>query len=147
MTALDDLNTEQLLSRVAAGDRTARGLLLERHRRRLRHMITIRLDPQLRARVDPSDVVQESLAEADQKLSDYLQERPVPFYPWLRSLAWKHLVHLHRRHIYSQRRSVRREQAARLRLSDESRGGSAGTAGNCMMELGTECQQRTSRTG
>ncbi|HEV3448811.1 MAG TPA: sigma-70 family RNA polymerase sigma factor [Gemmataceae bacterium] len=112
MTGLHEMDTEQLLGRVAAGDDAARGPLLQRHRQRLRHMIAVRLDPQVRARVDPSDVVQESLAEADRKLSDYARRRPVPFYPWLRSLAWERLVHLHRRHIRAQRRSVRREQAA-----------------------------------
>jgi RNA polymerase sigma-70 factor (ECF subfamily) len=112
MTALHELDTEQLLGRIAAGDRAARGPLLARHRKRLRDMVAVRLDPRLRARVDPSDVVQESLAEADRKLSDYAQRRPVPFYPWLRALAWERLQHLHRDHIRSQRRSVRRERLA-----------------------------------
>jgi RNA polymerase sigma-70 factor (ECF subfamily) len=114
------MDTEQLLGRLAAGDEAARGPLLERHRQRLRHMIAVRLDPQLRPRIDPSDVVQESLAEANQKLSDYARRRPVPFYPWLRSLAWERLVQLHRRHIRTQRRSVRRELAAPPPLPDES---------------------------
>jgi RNA polymerase sigma-70 factor, ECF subfamily len=119
VTALHERDTDQLLGRVAAGDRAARGPLLERHRQRLRHMIAVRLDPRLRARVDPSDVVQESLAEADRKLSDYARRRPVPFYPWLRSLAWERLVHMHRRHIRAQRRSVRRELAARPPLPED----------------------------
>jgi RNA polymerase sigma-70 factor (ECF subfamily) len=114
------MDTDQLLGRVAAGDLAARGLLLERHRRRLRDMIALRLDPRLRARIDPSDVVQESLAEADRKLSDYARRRPVPFYPWLRALAWDRLLNMHRDHIRSKRRSVRRELAAPLPLPEDS---------------------------
>jgi RNA polymerase sigma-70 factor (ECF subfamily) len=113
-------NTEELLARVARGDDEARGQLLHRHRARLRRMIALRLDPRLRRRVDPSDVLQESLAEADRKLSDYAGRRPLPFYPWLRQLAWECLVRLHRRHVQAGRRSVRREDPAGPGLSDSS---------------------------
>jgi RNA polymerase sigma-70 factor (ECF subfamily) len=83
-------------------------------------MISLRIDPRLAARVDPSDVIQETLAEASQKLSDYLRDRPLPFYPWLRQIAWQRLVHLHQRHIGAQKRSVNRERRADMALSDES---------------------------
>src|SRR5262249_54030050 len=63
MTTPGEPDTEQLLERVAAGDPAARELLLDRHRRRLRRMIGLRLDRRLWARVDPSDVLQETLAE------------------------------------------------------------------------------------
>jgi RNA polymerase sigma-70 factor (ECF subfamily) len=112
-------DTEQLLERVAQGDSSARGPLLERHRSRLRQMITLRLDHRLRARIDPSDVLQEALADAAGKLSDYARRRPLPFYPWLRRLAWERLVQLHRRHIRAGKRSVRREEH-NLALPDES---------------------------
>jgi RNA polymerase sigma-70 factor (ECF subfamily) len=112
-------DTEQLLERVAEGDDLARGQLLQRHRQRLRGMIALRLDRRLRPRVDPSDVLQEALAMAAVHLSDYVRERPLPFYPWLRQLAWEKLVQLHRRHIHAGKRSVRREDAA-LPLPDES---------------------------
>src|SRR5579872_5226230 len=98
--------TDQLLGRAAAGDRRARSELLHRHRARLRRMVAVRLDRRILPRVDPSDVVQEALAEADQKLSAYLRQRPVPFYPWLRRLAWEQLVRLHERHLRAGRRSV-----------------------------------------
>lgn len=90
------------------------------HRNRLKRMIAIRLDRRMAARVDPSDVVQETLTQAAQRLSSYLQERPLPFYPWLRQLAWERLIELNRRHIYAKKRSVTREESAGLPLPDES---------------------------
>ncbi len=113
-------DTDQLLGQAAQGERSAREELLARHRERLRRMIAYRLDRRLAARVDPSDVVQEVLAEANTKLDRYLQERPLPFYPWLRELAWERLAHLHRRHVQAARRSVRREEPGLMALPDES---------------------------
>jgi RNA polymerase sigma-70 factor (ECF subfamily) len=113
-------DTEQLLDRAAAGDAGARGRLLERHRQRLRELVALRLDRRLAARADPSDVVQESLAEADRRLGDYLAQRAVPFYVWLRRLALERLVDLHRLHLRSQKRSVRREEVRVSHLPDDS---------------------------
>jgi RNA polymerase sigma-70 factor (ECF subfamily) len=113
-------DSEELLRRVAGGDEEARGCLLERHRPRLRQMVELRLDRRLRARLDASDVVQEALAEADRRLPEYARKPPLPFYPWLRRLAWERLVQVHRRHVRAQRRSVRREEPAGLPLPDES---------------------------
>jgi RNA polymerase sigma-70 factor (ECF subfamily) len=104
-------DTEELLQRTSAGDRGARGALLQRHRRRLHRMVSVRMDRRLAARLDPSDVVQEALAEADRRLDDYLRARPLPFYPWLRQLAWDRLIEAHRRHVRAARRSVSREEA------------------------------------
>jgi RNA polymerase sigma-70 factor (ECF subfamily) len=118
--AQPDPDTDELLDQVSQGDRTARDRLLDRHRKRLRNLIALRIDPRLAARVDPSDVVQESLAEAAQRLSDYIEERPLPFYPWLRQIALERLVDLQRRHVRSQKRSVRREEARLPLLPDDS---------------------------
>src|SRR5262249_15404836 len=105
-------DTEELLRRVANGDGAARDQLLERFRGRLRRMVTTHFDLRLAARVDPSDVVQETLTEAAAQLNGYLKERPLPFYRWLRQLAQRRLIELHRRHIRAQRRTVTREDAA-----------------------------------
>ena len=113
-------DTDALLASAARGEPDARGQLLARHRQRLARMVACRLDRRLAARVDPSDVVQEVLAEADRKLECYLAERPLPFYPWLRSLAWEHLATLHRRHVRAQKRSVKREEPGVLALPEES---------------------------
>ncbi len=106
-------DTDQLLDRAASGDRSSRELLLLRHRQKLKRMVAIRLDRRLSARVDPSDIVQEALADAAVRLDDYLRERPMPYYPWLRRLACDRLDKAHRRHTAG-RRSVGREERPAL---------------------------------
>jgi RNA polymerase sigma-70 factor (ECF subfamily) len=113
-------DTDELLRRAAHGDGQARQAVLVRHRERLKQMVAVRLDRRLAARIDPSDVVQEALLDAARGLDDYLRQRPVPFYPWLRQLAWDRLIELHRRHLHAQRRSVKREEPLAPHLSDES---------------------------
>ena len=96
------------------------GQLLARHRDRLRQMVSVRIDPRLAARMDPSDVVQEALSEALQKLPAYLHDRPLPFYPRLRHIAWERLVRLHTQHLEAQKRTVTREDHRCLPLPDQS---------------------------
>jgi RNA polymerase sigma-70 factor (ECF subfamily) len=113
-------DTDELLRRTSGGDHAARGALLQRHRGRLKRMVALRLDRRLAARLDPSDVVQEVLAEADRRLEDYLRHRPLPFYPWLRQLACDRLADAHRRHLRAARRSVTREEPAGPGLPEAS---------------------------
>lgn len=103
------LERNELLVRARQGDRAARSELLEKYRQRLRQMIDLRIDRRLCSRVDPSDVVQETLAEAHRNLDDYLEEEPLPIYPWLRQFAANRLADLHRRHLHAVKRSVLRE--------------------------------------
>lgn len=113
-------DTAELVHRAARGDDTAMQQLIDRHRSRLRRMIAVRMDPQLCRRVDPSDVVQEVLAEAARKLPAYASEPSIPFYPWLRQIAWDRLVDLHQRHVRARKRSVTREDSVFIGLPDES---------------------------
>src|SRR5262249_5083445 len=102
------------------GQEAARQELLVRHESRLRRMISVRMDPRLGTRLDPMDIVQDVFACAWPKLSEYLKTQPLPFYPWLRQLAWERLVKLHEHHIQAQKRSMTRERQHELALPDES---------------------------
>jgi RNA polymerase sigma-70 factor (ECF subfamily) len=113
-------DTEELVRRAGGGDESAVRVLFERHRGRLAQMVRARMDPRMRGRIDPSDVIQETLVAASQRLPRYAAERPLPFYPWLRQIAWEKLVHLHDRHLRAAKRSVAREQFFRPEISDES---------------------------
>jgi len=98
-----------LLTRAAAGDRTAVEDLLALHRDRLKRMVGLRLSRRLSSRVDDSDVVQESLAECASRLPDYLADPKLPFYLWLRHMTGLKLAEIHRRHLGTQLRDVDRE--------------------------------------
>src|SRR5437763_12378901 len=113
-----DSATDDLLARARGGDERAGQQLLAFYRDRLRQMVAVRLDRRLTARIDPSDVVQEALVDAARKLPEYLRQQPMPFYPWLRRLAWERLMKLYQRHITAGKRSVTRE--APCPLPDES---------------------------
>jgi RNA polymerase sigma-70 factor (ECF subfamily) len=120
MNTVSQPDTGELIELSARGDFDARQRLLERHRHRLVKMVAVRLDRGVAARLDPSDVVQEALAEAAQHLDEYLRTRPIPYYAWLRQFAWERLAKLHRHHIRSKKRSVTREEAWSMPLPEDS---------------------------
>jgi RNA polymerase sigma-70 factor, ECF subfamily len=101
--------TDQLLRRAARGDHQGWGALLERHRRRLRRMVALRLDQRLQGRLDASDVIQEAYLDASARLPEYLRQPAMPFFLWLRFLTGQKLLELHRRHLGAQRRDAGRE--------------------------------------
>jgi RNA polymerase sigma-70 factor, ECF subfamily len=72
------VDTDWLVEQARRGSAEARTSLMQRHRARLRQMVSLRLDPRLAARVDPSDVVQEALATAYPRLDEYLNNPPLP---------------------------------------------------------------------
>ena len=118
--ASSDSEFDRLLHRFEQGDSSAADTLMSRHRNRLRRMVSIRLDPRLASRVDPSDVVQDTLTVASQRLSEYARERPLPFYPWLRRIAQQRLLDLQQEHVKTRKRSVLREDRPDFGISDQS---------------------------
>ncbi len=105
----DSEATRGLLNSAKNGDAAALDQLLGRHRAVLRRMVELRIDPQLRRRVDPSDIVQEAKAEALRRMPEYLQDLPMPFGLWLRRITYEQLLTMRRRHIEARRRTVDRE--------------------------------------
>ena len=66
--------------------------LTEEFRPRLKRMVDLRMQGQIRGRLDASDVVQDAFLEAFQRLPEYVEDPNVPFYIWLRSLVFQRLV-------------------------------------------------------
>jgi RNA polymerase sigma-70 factor (ECF subfamily) len=107
----DSAKTNALLERHGRGDPAALDELLARHRDALREFVEVHLDPRLRARVDPSDVVQDTQMELVRRMNDFLLKRPMPFRLWVRKKAYERLLNLRRDHLTRKRRSVLREAA------------------------------------
>src|SRR3954452_7594537 len=109
-------DTQELLDRSQGGGVAPGQELLARHHARLRRMVVVRLDPRLAPRVDPSDVVQEALADAARRLPDYARDRPLPFYAWLRQSTLQLIQKLHRYHIRAGKRSPDSEECGTISL-------------------------------
>jgi RNA polymerase sigma-70 factor (ECF subfamily) len=112
--------TQQLLIHAGKGASDAVNQLLDRHRDALRNMIRSRMDQKLSRRVDASDVVQDVMLEASQRLEDYIRDPKMPFGLWLRQMAQDRIIDLHRRHRVARRRSLDREQQAGALNQDKS---------------------------
>jgi RNA polymerase sigma-70 factor (ECF subfamily) len=111
VTTPDSAETQMLLEQVRAGDARAFEQLFARHRPELRQFIELRLDAQMRARVDASDIVQETQLEVFCRLADFLERQPMPFRLWLRKTAYERLLKIRRHHVDVAQRTVRREVA------------------------------------
>jgi RNA polymerase sigma-70 factor, ECF subfamily len=107
----DSAETLTLLQQVRAGDKRAFDELFALYQPHLRRFVELRLDSKLRPRLDPADVVQEAYLEAVRRLSDFLDDPPMPFKLWLRQITLDRLLMMRRRHVGAARRSVEREAA------------------------------------
>src|SRR6516164_566736 len=101
--------TDRLLQRAVQGDTQEWGVLLERHRKRLRRMVALRFDQRLQGRIDASDVIQEAFLEASTRLPEYVRQPTMPFFLWLRFLTGQKVLQLHRHHLRREMRDAGRE--------------------------------------
>ncbi len=95
--------------RVRDGDRIALAELFSSQRDRLRRWVELRLDPRMRGRVSPSDVLQEVYLAAEQRLDHFASRTNMSFSVWVRLLAGQRLIEVHRRHIGAEARDAGRE--------------------------------------
>ena len=98
-----------LLNRAASGDIDAWGALLAQHQERLAGVVSFRLDPRLRGRIDAADVLQETFIAATERRAEFFQQSAQPLFLWLRWMVWNTLLELHRHHLGAQMRDARRE--------------------------------------
>lgn len=107
-----ELPIERLLELARTRSPEALEELFRRHREPLRKMLAVRMDMRLQSRVDASDIVQETLIEANRRIDEYyIDERAIAFYPWLRQIALNRMIDAYRRHIIAKRREVGRQNA------------------------------------
>ena len=112
----DSADTSTLLDQVAMGRVAAFERLLRLHRPYLKRVIEMRMEPALRARLDASDVVQETQVVIAKGIDYFVKHRPTSFRIWIRRKGLDQLIDQRRRHIGAEMRSVLKEH----NLSDVS---------------------------
>ncbi len=105
MTESDDTSLE-LLRRAAAGDELALTQAFNTQRERLKRLVRLRLNRRLQGRIDESDIVQEVFLEASRRLSEYMDDPAKSFYLWLRLIAGRKLIDVHRKHLGAAKRDA-----------------------------------------
>ena len=84
--------TNRLLARVRSQADGALSELFQRHARRLRKMVRLRLDPRLRGVVRSADVLERVFADAQRRFDEYLARPAGSLFLWLRELAGERLA-------------------------------------------------------
>lgn len=103
------------MTRPPAGDVNA----LERFRPYLDLLARVQLAARLRAKLDPSDVVQQSLVNAIQAIASYRGRSDAEMAAWLRQILAHHLANAVR-DFERDKRDVRREQSIHAALDHSS---------------------------
>jgi RNA polymerase sigma-70 factor (ECF subfamily) len=92
---------------------------LEQYRDYLRLLARLQLDPRLHRRVDPSDVVQQTLLQAHQAIDQYRGATEAQRAAWLRQILARCLAHTVRDHG-RERRDLAREWSLEAALDQSS---------------------------
>lgn len=103
------------MARAARGDLDAWGAQLARHQQRLGEVVSFRIDPRLRGRIDPADVIQEAFIVATNRRAEFFGQSAQPLFLWLRWVVGNTLLELHRYHLGAQMRDARREKSSAFR--------------------------------
>ena len=110
---VEDEDTQTILSADADVRADVFNQFLKTHRARLLRMVSVRMHPKVRARVDASDVIQEAFIDAVKHLDAYVAEPAIPLFLWLRRMVGQRLIKAHRFHLDAKRRNARIESPAR----------------------------------
>ncbi|MEM1068132.1 MAG: sigma-70 family RNA polymerase sigma factor [Planctomycetota bacterium] len=98
-----------LVERMRGGDPQALADVFSHFRQRLARIVQFRLDYRLTARVSDSDVLQETYLAAADRLDHFGKHPEMSPFLWLRLLVSQQLIDLHRRHLKTEMRDVRKE--------------------------------------
>jgi len=100
----------ELLRRAQAGDAKALQSLLERYREFVRLVVRCRGRKQLQARVDSSDLIQETLLRAAQHIGEFDGKSEQEWRAWLGRIAEREVIRQLRWHLGAEKRALTRER-------------------------------------
>lgn len=110
---------DDLIQRAKSGDEKALAELFGILKPRLHRVISTRMSPMLRGRVDPSDILQEAYLDLAKRLPAF-DQKGISMFVWMRMVANESLVNAHRIHVNTQKRGAGREVSLRAQNPCES---------------------------
>jgi RNA polymerase sigma-70 factor (ECF subfamily) len=115
---MDSLSNSQVLRRISADGDDAIAEFFSQNRERLVRMVSFRMHPRLRGRVDPDDIVQEGYLDAVQRIHHFTDNPVTSIFVWFRLVVAQTLQTVHRSHLGTQMRDANREQSRTRRTID-----------------------------
>lgn len=100
----------ELVRRARNGDEQALGRLLDGHRPYLKLLAQREIEGRLDARIDGSDLVQQTCLSALRRFEDFIGDQEEQFLAWLRAIHEANIRDTIRRHVYTAKRAVGSEQ-------------------------------------
>ena len=91
-----------LFAAACAGSTTGLGRLLSLYTNYLKLLVAAQLDQRLRARVSPSDVVQEAFFEAHRDFHQFRGESTAEFVAWLRRIVVNNILRVVEQHVLTE---------------------------------------------
>jgi RNA polymerase sigma-70 factor (ECF subfamily) len=99
-------NVAKTLTRLRAGDDDAWHSLSAAFRQRLRELAAAKLPAELRSRIDASDVVQETLAEANASIAAFQGRSLLELFAWMAAILNHNVTDAIREHLLAECRAV-----------------------------------------
>jgi RNA polymerase sigma-70 factor (ECF subfamily) len=116
--------THDLIEQARAGDAPALQALLQRYREYVRLLVRCRAAGRLQARVDGSDLIQETLLRAAQNIQQFRGTTEEEWCAWLARIAEREVIHQVRHHLGAAKRDATREQSLPAQPDDSRNGAS-----------------------
>jgi RNA polymerase sigma-70 factor (ECF subfamily) len=113
----NEVASSELIQRCRKGEPAAREQLFDRYRPYLRLLAQARLGRYLRAKCDPSDIVQQTLLEAHRDFAQFTGNHEGELLAWMRQILTHNLYNETRRFAAQQRNAIREVSLNQLRAS------------------------------
>jgi RNA polymerase sigma-70 factor (ECF subfamily) len=109
MTAPVVSEIDRLFISAREGSNSCLGRLLTLYTNYLKLLVAAQLDNRLKARVSPSDIVQEAFFEAHRDFNQFRGQSTAEFVAWLRRIVVNNILRAVEQHVMTEKRDVRRE--------------------------------------
>ena len=122
MSRTDDSSIIEMLGRARAGDKQELGRLFESCRSYLNVMARAQMESWMQAKVDASDIVQETMLEAHRDFARFQGQSVGEWLAWLRGILTNNAADVVRKYRGTEKRQTRREVSLQPQTDDSSLG-------------------------